>query len=271
MFSSGPGRLSAPSCTSLNVSPSAVEQYEWLQWCHIPSRNHIGLAWCRQGFGGDGPALAHYLHCITQQSYWPIVCTLADTPLALPDGHGYAGCPCMVRLVLGHNSVEQVGEEFAPRSPRVFLTSVGISSGPVALPLFIFSMASFTSAIMIQGTGPRVGVLELAGVGTLHCRCQRNTLTIDEEWMAGLGWLGCQLPWLAWHGRCLEWSSSETWQGCRCYLLLLACPIGHTSPGNGDSSQWPLPVSLSTSATGIILSRYRVAWSSRSCMLMFSL
>ncbi len=51
------------------------------------------------------------LRCMTQQSYWPVVCTLADIPLALPDGHGCAGCPGMGRLVLGHNSVEQVSKK----------------------------------------------------------------------------------------------------------------------------------------------------------------
>ncbi len=27
------------------------------------------------------------LHCMTQQSYWPVVCTLTGIPFSLPDGH----------------------------------------------------------------------------------------------------------------------------------------------------------------------------------------
>ncbi len=49
-----------------------------------------------------------------------LVCTLTDIPLALSDGHGCAGCPGMGRLVLGHNSVEQVGEEGCSTVPEGF-------------------------------------------------------------------------------------------------------------------------------------------------------
>lgn len=61
-------------------------------------------------------------------------------------------------------------------SPRVFQTSVGISSGPVALHLFIFSMASFTSAVVIQGTGPRVG----GGLGIGGCG--NSSLQMPEKY-----------------------------------------------------------------------------------------
>ncbi len=139
-------------------------------------------------------------------SYWPAVCTLADISLALPDWHGCASCPGMGRLVLGRSLIEQVGEEGCSAVPRG-------SSRPRSVYrrgwlLCLFSSSQWPASPLQSWSGGLgqgwVEGLELAGVGTLHCRCQRTTLTIDEGWMAGLEGLGCQLPWLAWHGR-LSW------------------------------------------------------------------
>ncbi len=107
------------------------------------------------------------LHCMTQQSYWPVVCTLTNIPLALPDGHSCAGCLGMGRLVLGHNSVEQVGEE-------------GYSAVPEGLPdlsRYIVGAGCFASFHLLNGQ--------------LHL-CNRD----PRDWAKG--------GWMAWNWRVQE-------------------------------------------------------------------
>lgn len=84
------------------------------------SLHKITLVWCDVDKTSE-PRVKHSLedlHCMTQESYWPIVCTFADIPLALPNGYSCAGCPGVGSLVLSHNLVEQVGEEGCSVDPE---------------------------------------------------------------------------------------------------------------------------------------------------------
>ncbi|CAJ0591843.1 unnamed protein product, partial [Cylicocyclus nassatus] len=59
-----------------------------------------------------------------------------------------------VAFVLPYRScVSQV----TPACPHSFQNSLGTSSGPVALPFFVFIMAERTSSSVMLGTGPSTG------------------------------------------------------------------------------------------------------------------
>ncbi len=109
-----------------------------------------------------------------------LVCILTDIPLPFQMGTVVLVVQAWGGLFSATIRLNRSARKVAPRSQRVFQTPFCISSGLVALPLFIFSMASFTSAIMIKGTRQSLGgELGIGGCGNSYSGgC--HTLTIDE-------------------------------------------------------------------------------------------
>ena len=75
----------------------------------------------------------------------PVISTTLNISFILVDRYQYTSPPLVKHLVRSKNMVEQLGKPYYSYVPEATPHSIGIPSGPIALPPFILFNASLTS------------------------------------------------------------------------------------------------------------------------------